>query len=145
MNDDDLADWPTGRLLSVAARRLEHAWEQVLAEHGLTHAGLIALHCLADEPQYQREIARRCRVTDQTMSRTLDRLAELGCITRHRDAADQRRTQVRITETGRQRYQAVVQQERSDPRLIAGLDDQSELRRHLLALIAHLERSGPSH
>ena len=43
-------DWPTGRLLSTAARLVEHAWVEALEQLGLSHAGLIVLHVLGQGP-----------------------------------------------------------------------------------------------
>lgn len=42
----DLNDWTTPRLLSTAARLIEHAWNERLAVLGLTHAGVIVLEVL---------------------------------------------------------------------------------------------------
>ena len=38
MSSDGLDDWPTGRLLSTAARLVEHSWEKVLRSQDMTHA-----------------------------------------------------------------------------------------------------------
>ena len=35
---EDPASWPTGRLLSTAARLVEHAWAEHLESVGITHA-----------------------------------------------------------------------------------------------------------
>ena len=75
-----MGEWPTGRLLSTASRLVEHAWLDALAEHGLSHAGLIALHLVGEEPTNQTDLATRARVENQTMSRTLDRLEREGFI-----------------------------------------------------------------
>ncbi|WP_414171252.1 MarR family winged helix-turn-helix transcriptional regulator [Clavibacter tessellarius] len=72
--EDELASWPTGRLLSTAARAVEHAWAEALTTLGVTHAGLIALHLLRDGPLSQIQLARSAHVETQTMSRTLERL-----------------------------------------------------------------------
>lgn len=45
----DLEQWPTGRLLTTAARLVEHAWNERLVDIGVTHAGVIALGALADQ------------------------------------------------------------------------------------------------
>ena len=66
-------DWPTGRLLSTAARVVEHAWSARLEQLGLTHAGLVALHLLQEGPRSQTDLARAGRVQLQTMARTVDR------------------------------------------------------------------------
>ena len=86
---DDLTSWPTGRLLSTAARLVEGAWAARLAEQGLTHDGLMALHELGQsQPLPVLELASRCQVTPQTMTRTLDRLERDGLVRRERAAGD---------------------------------------------------------
>lgn len=96
----DVGSWPTGRLLSVAARLVEGRFDRFLHGLGLTHAGLICLHHLAAGPMSQRQLAHRCRVTDQTMSRTVERLARTGHVDRSADLQDRRRTVVGITPLG---------------------------------------------
>ncbi|GAA2752167.1 MarR family winged helix-turn-helix transcriptional regulator [Amnibacterium kyonggiense] len=93
-------DWPTGRLLSTAARLVEHAWAERLETVGLTHAGLIALHLLGDGARSQTDLARAARVQLQTMARTLERLERHGHVTRERDDADARRVLVSRTPAG---------------------------------------------
>ncbi|OAP24073.1 MULTISPECIES: MarR family winged helix-turn-helix transcriptional regulator [Amycolatopsis] len=88
----ELASWPTGRLLAVAARLVEQRWTAVLAELGLTHTGLIVLHLLGEGPLAQRALARRCEVTDQTMSRTLERLSREEFVARAPDPAGSSRS-----------------------------------------------------
>jgi DNA-binding MarR family transcriptional regulator len=97
---DPMADWPTGRLLSTAARLVEHAWANALEKQGLTHAGLIALHMLDAGALGQTELARRARVENQTMSRTIERLEREGFVTRAADAKDRRRQVVTRTDAG---------------------------------------------
>ena len=41
--------WPTNRLLSTAARLVEHAWNESLASLGITHAGVMVLDVLQAE------------------------------------------------------------------------------------------------
>lgn len=82
MTSDGMDEWPTGRLLSTAARLVEHSWEDILRSQNMTHAGLISLHTIADRPASQRDIAKASRVTDQTISRTIDRLERAGYVTR---------------------------------------------------------------
>ena len=89
--EDQLASWPTGRLLSTAARAVEHAWAEALATLGVTHAGLIALHLLRDGPLSQIQLARSAHVETQTMSRTLERLEREGLVSRAPDPDDRRR------------------------------------------------------
>ncbi|HEY3466153.1 MAG TPA: MarR family transcriptional regulator [Amycolatopsis sp.] len=137
--EPDLSTWPTGRLLSVAARLVEQRWVTVLADLGLTHAGLIALHTLGDGPLPQRTLAQRCQVTDQTMSRTLDRLAKAGFVTRTPDPADARRHLTRLTPRGKAVHERAV---RAEPALLGVLGDDSAFRAGLLELITRLSASG---
>ena len=97
---DPMADWPTGRLLSTAARLVENAWAEALEKQGLTHAGLIALHLLEGGSLSQTELAKRARVENQTMSRTIERLEREGFVARTPDAADRRRQVVARTDAG---------------------------------------------
>ncbi|MFP7761330.1 MarR family winged helix-turn-helix transcriptional regulator [Marisediminicola sp. LYQ134] len=103
---DDVHDWPTGRLLSTAARLVEHAWSEALESIGLTHAGLIVLHLLGAGPLNQTELARAARVEAQTMSRTIHRLERDGFVRRTLDPADARRRSVERTDAGTEVWRA---------------------------------------
>lgn len=104
-DDDGMAAWPTGRLLSTAARMVEHAWIEALDREGLTHAGLIVLHLLESGPLSQTELAARARVETQTMSRTVERLERDGLVSRSRASADRRRLVVSTTAAGHEAWQ----------------------------------------
>lgn len=133
--EPDLGTWPTGRLLAVAARLVEHRWAAVLDGMGLTHAGLIALHTLRDGPLPQRTLAQRCQVTDQTISRTLDRLAKAGYVTRTPDPADARRHVTQLTAHGRDVHERAV---RAEPAVLGDLGEDDAFRAGLLQVIARL-------
>ena len=133
--EPDLSTWPTGRLLAVAARLVEHRWAAVLDGMGLTHAGLIALHTLRDGPLPQRTLAQRCQVTDQTISRTLDRLAKAGFVTRTPDPADARRHVTQLTARGRAVHERAV---RAEPAVLGDLGEDAAFRAGLLQVIARL-------
>lgn len=136
---EDSRDWPTGRLLSTAARLVEHAWNERLAEHGLTHAGVIALHVLGDGPLPQTQLAGRCRVEDQTMSRTLERLERDGYVTRDRDTQDRRRVLVTRTAEGSSALAAASQGEAD---LVGGdLADEAGFRAQLVRIIRAHDRT----
>ncbi|WP_216205065.1 MarR family winged helix-turn-helix transcriptional regulator [Amycolatopsis aidingensis] len=140
--DSGIESWPTGRLLSVAARLVEARWAVLLDQLGLSHAGLVALHLLGTEGLAQSALARRCRVTDQTMSRTLDRLHRSGFVERTADPADGRRTLVRATEAGREVHRRAAEAERHDPVVQAALGQDERFRRRLLHIVTEL---GPEH
>ena len=97
---DAMSEWPTGRLLGIASRLVEHAWFDALASLDLTHAGMIVLHLLEDGPATQASLAARARVEAQTMSRTVDRLEREGYVERHSDPTDRRRRVVERTARG---------------------------------------------
>jgi DNA-binding MarR family transcriptional regulator len=127
-----MAEWPTGRLLATAARLVEHAWLEALDELGLSHAGLVALHLLGEEPTNQTALAERARVENQTMSRTLDRLEREGFVARERDPRDRRRHIVRRTAAGARAWEAARTLEED---VFPELADADALRDTLLDLI----------
>lgn len=133
---DDIGSWPTGRLLSVAARVVEGRFDAYLHSLGLTHAGLIALHHLAGGPLSQRQVAALCRVTDQTISRTVEHLRQAGYVERRPDERDRRRMLVRITPDGERVLAAARHEERSSDHLMGALDDYDWFREQLIKLIA---------
>jgi len=127
-----MSEWPTGRLLSTAARLVEHAWAEALEQQGLTHAGLIALHLLDSGALSQTDLARRARVENQTMSRTVERLEREGLVTRTPDQSDRRRQLVTRTEAG----QAVWARTRGlEAEVFPRLADPQDLRNTLLEII----------
>lgn len=127
-----MSRWPTGRLLSTAARLVEHAWVDALDSLGLTHAGLIALHLLDTGPLSQTELARAARVETQTMSRTVERLERQGFVVREPDARDRRRQVVTRTESGTRAWGATRTLEAE---VFPDLEDPTALRETLLAII----------
>ncbi len=129
---DSMTLWPTGRLLSTAARLVEHAWVDALDRLGLTHAGIIALHLLEDGPLSQTELAHAARVETQTMSRTVERLEREGFVAREADVGDRRRRVVTRTDAGRRAWEATRSLEAE---VFPDLDDQVALRGTLLAII----------
>ena len=136
----DLKNWPVPRLLSTAARLMEHRWNDQLAELKLTHAGLIALEVLAGEGEMtQAQLAGRVRVQAQTMGQTLARLEANGHILRVRNQEDRRRQWVSISEEGQV---AVKEAGRLEQLLIGSDEDQmSGLKEQLTGIIRALGNS----
>lgn len=128
--------WPTGRLISAVARRIERDWDAHLAGWDLNHASLPVLYLLAGGPRSQRELAGASGVTEQTMSRIIARLDRTGYIERRAHTLDRRRYEVVLTESGRQALA-----EAGDPRVaeqmsIRGLSRaQVEQLRQILAVM----------
>ncbi|WP_120519570.1 MarR family winged helix-turn-helix transcriptional regulator [Arthrobacter celericrescens] len=109
----DIERWPTGRLLSTAARLVEHDWNEKLSSLGLTHAGVIALEVLAVKgPITQVLLAQIVRVQAQTMGKTLSRLEAHGYIERSRSLSDRRSQIVCLSEAGTQVLDAAERLER---------------------------------
>ena len=99
----DMEHWPTGRLLSTAARLVEHAWNEKLVRIGVTHAGVIALGVLDSQGSMtQSHLAQIVRVQAQTMGKTLARLESHGHVARVRNDLDRRSHLVSITPQGRE-------------------------------------------
>ena len=97
----DMEHLPTGRLLSTAARLVEHAWNERLVRIGVTHAGVIALGVLDSQgPMTQAHLAQIVRVQAQTMGKTLSRLESHGHVVRVRNDLDRRSHMVSITPEG---------------------------------------------
>ncbi|HLS26612.1 MAG TPA: MarR family transcriptional regulator [Beutenbergiaceae bacterium] len=132
--------WPTGRLLSAAARRVERAWDAYLEEWGLTHASVPVLVVLTRGSFSQREIAAQMHVTEQSIGRVLRGLQELGYITREPHASDRRRRLVTLTQAGRDALIALDQ-----AHVVEGLigqslspDETARLRHLLVRMLADL-------
>jgi MarR family transcriptional regulator, organic hydroperoxide resistance regulator len=96
----DMDSWHLGRLLTAAARMLEQAFDADIAELGITHAGVRVLDVLGDGALPQHEVAIRCQVQDQTLSRIIDRLERDGHVARRRDGKDRRKVFVERTGAG---------------------------------------------
>jgi DNA-binding MarR family transcriptional regulator len=133
----DMDHWPTGRLLSTAARLVEHSWNEKLGAIGLTHAGVIAIEVLdAQGPMTQAQLAQYVRVQAQTMGKTLSRLESHGHIVRVRSTSDRRSHVVSLTEQGKEAVAAAVEMERSV--LASASIDPDLLRQELQAVVREL-------
>jgi DNA-binding MarR family transcriptional regulator len=140
----DPGDWPVGRLLSAAARRIEREWNTHLATWDLNHASLpVLLHLLA-HPRSQRELAHVCGVTEQTMSRILARMERTGYITRAPDRVDRRRSVITITDTGRSVATFAADPRPAEAMTTRGLTPgQADQLRGLLAIVVRAHENHP--
>ncbi|MDO5618346.1 MarR family winged helix-turn-helix transcriptional regulator [Kocuria sp.] len=131
------SQWPTNRLLSTAARLVEHAWNERLASLGVTHAGVMALDVLAvNGGLTQARLAQEVRVQAQTMGKTLHRLEIHGHVSRSRNANDRRSHLVVITEEGRR---VLTEATRMEQDLIGdGSLSDDQLRRSLAHIVTTL-------
>ncbi|MGY4642795.1 MarR family winged helix-turn-helix transcriptional regulator [Cellulomonas sp. URHB0016] len=138
----DPAHWPVGRLLSAAARRVERDWDTHLAGWDLNHASQPALIHLVRSPLSQRELAARCGVTEQTMSKVVARLERTGYATRSRHSDDRRRHVVSITDAGRRALVDASDRALAEQLVTRGLTPaQVDQLRTLLAVVARPDGS----
>ncbi|MGO4582847.1 MarR family winged helix-turn-helix transcriptional regulator [Arthrobacter sp. 2RAF6] len=139
----DIERWPTGRLLSTAARLVEHAWDENLRAIGLTHAGVIALEVLsATGPITQTTLAQIVRVQAQTMGQTLSRLEAHGHVSRRRSSEDRRVHVVSLTDAGTEALERAVE---SEQQVLAQVSiDTSMFRQELKTVVRELaDRQAP--
>ena len=129
--------WPTGRLLSAAARRVERAWNSYLERWGLSHASVPVLVVLTRGPKSQREIAANMHVAEQTMGRILRHLQEQGYITRERHTNDRRRRVVALTGNGREALEELDQAQTVEGLIGDALppEEVAQLRRLLIRMV----------
>ncbi|WP_307843989.1 MarR family winged helix-turn-helix transcriptional regulator [Sanguibacter suaedae] len=135
---EDPSTWPTGRLLSHVARRLEREWNAHLEQWHLNHASLPVLLALLRSDHSQRELAAASDVTEQTMSRTVARLERTGYVTRVTSPSDARRHVVRLTDAGRTTVTHAAQVGPGEDIVARGLrpDQVTALREILVTMVA---------
>ncbi len=136
----DPAPWATGRLLSTAARLVEHAWDAHLERWGLNHSGYAVLWMLSAGPRSQRELAQAMQVEDQTMSRVLDRLERHGHVGRRRSTRDRRRVEVSLTEAGRAAAAEAGSGDAAEQLFAGTVQDLPALRAELVRVVDVLSR-----
>jgi len=128
--------------LYAATRAVTRAYGTLLAETGLTYPQYLALLALwrADGPMTVGELGARLRLDSGTLTPLLKRLESAGHVTRSRDAADERRVRVEVTEAGwqlRERVAGVPLELFSTLGLETG--DAAELRRLLTRVVERLD------
>jgi len=107
MNDARLSDVPEpfpvpiGLRLNQAARAVERAFDEALAEAGGTlPVWLILLNLKIHKPANQQELAKAVGVREATLTHHLNAMDARGLITRTRDAANRRFQVVTLTGAG---------------------------------------------
>jgi DNA-binding MarR family transcriptional regulator len=123
------------------ARHLDIARRSAFASHELETWEFDVLSALRRVgPPFQLTpgaLLRATLVTSGTMTNRIDRLAEAGLVRREPDPRDRRGVLVTLTEDGRERVDAALEDLlRGERKLLAGLDDSQ--REHLSALLRTL-------
>ena len=134
----ELSGWATGRLLSTAARLVEHEWDAHLDRWGLNHSGFAVLWMVSSGSLSQRELAQAMQVEDQTMSRVLERLERHGHVLRERSTADRRRVEVSLSDTGRAALVEAGSDDAAERLLVGAVEDLPALRTQLVQVVAAL-------
>jgi DNA-binding MarR family transcriptional regulator len=107
LTDHELAAWRG--LLQIHARVTQQLDAQMHAEHGLSVSAYEVLMFLADAPAHRMrmsDIAERVLLSRSGCTRLVDRLMELGYLTRCADASDGRGLYAQLTEAGLDRARA---------------------------------------
>jgi DNA-binding MarR family transcriptional regulator len=133
----DLEEWSTSRLLTTAARLVDHAWNERLLDLGITHAGYTTLGVLARQGTMTgARLAQTVHVQAQTIGKTLEKLERRGFISRMRDSVDRRSHRVTITAAG---LDALASAENIERTLMTGEGLESfELRSLLRSIVGEL-------
>lgn len=143
MTEFSSAEWPTGRLVSAVARRIERDWNAHLARWGLNHASLPVLYLLAGGPRSQQQLAADSGVTQQTMSRIVARLERLGHVVRRPHVSDARRNDVVLTDQGRRTLAEAGDPEVAEQLGVDGLTERQVHRLREILMIMLAEQAGP--
>ncbi len=87
--------------LYAASRSITSAYRDGLAGLGLTYPQFVTLLVLWETDDITvKQLGQRLHLDSGTLSPLLKRLETLGLITRHRATEDERRVQIRLTESG---------------------------------------------
>jgi MarR family transcriptional regulator, transcriptional regulator for hemolysin len=116
---------PIGLRLNQAARVVERAFDEALAEAGGTlPVWLILLNLKIAKPGTQRDLAEAVGIKEATLTHHLNAMDARGLITRKRDAANRRVHVVELTEEGEAAFRRLREAAMTfDARLRQGLSD----------------------
>lgn len=130
-------DWEAVRLLSTAARLVRREIDNRLREVGLTQERVTVLRVLvSDGPMKRAELARRLRITAQTLGTSLVAMSRQGLVGELPPGAEgTAKRVVDISDYGREMLTQADDIERSG----FSADIRPELRRELISLIRELD------
>jgi MarR family transcriptional regulator, organic hydroperoxide resistance regulator len=130
--------------LYAATRAVTQTYGRLLAEAGITYPQYLTMLALwgAEEPLTVGEVGARLRLDSGTLTPLLKRLEAAGLVVRRRDAEDERRVLLEVTDQG---WQLRDQVAHVPGALVESLSmsakDGAQLRRLLTGLLAHLDES----
>ena len=116
---------PIGLRLNQAARAVERAFDEALAEAGGTlPIWLVLLNLKIHRPANQKDLAEKVGVREATLTHHLNAMDARGLITRTREAANRRIQVVTLTEAGEAAFLRLRSAAMAfDAQLRAGLSD----------------------
>lgn len=128
--------------LYATARAVNRVYGGLLADLGLTYPQYLVLLALweGDEPLAVGDLGARLKLDSGTLSPLVKRLEVAGLVLRRRDAEDERRVLVELTDAGR----ALEERAAAVPARLAGamgleVSDARDLAGRLETLLANLE------
>jgi len=129
----------------AANRAFGRFYQATISESGLTYPQFVILNTLKDaEALTVSDLSARAGVEPNTLSPLLKKMAAHGLITRQRDAVDERRVMITLTDAGRSllaRADAVVQE--GFAQLGLSYAQSGEVVRFLEDLRSRLEKADP--
>jgi DNA-binding MarR family transcriptional regulator len=131
-----------GYLVKRAQAAVHGALEKALSAHGLTVAQYAVLAMLAASPGMSNaELARQAFVTPQSMNEVLKQLETAGLVERHRNPANARVLDARLSASGKRTAEAVDEDVATmEEQMLHGLTatEQRTLIRALSAIVRNL-------
>lgn len=132
--------------LYSASRAVTRAYAPLLEELGLTYPQYVTMLALWEEPDRALsvgDLGTRLHLDSGTLTPLLKRLEHLGLVDRRRDAADERRVLVTVTDAGLAlRERAASVPGRIFPRFGMDLGEIIRLREELTRIVELIESSG---
>ena len=120
--DQKVEDWELLAQFAQAYRSLSDAFMDQIAMHRAQAKVLCKL--FVQDGITQSEIAQQLSIQGATVTGMLQRMEEVGLISRQRDADDNRLVRVYLTETGREKERFIAEQFLKLERAVfAGFDD----------------------
>jgi len=94
--------------MHTTVRAFDAVYRELLSEHGLSYPQYIALMAVAEHgPLTVSRLGEHLRLDSGTLSPLLKRMESAGLVERVRDAEDERRVLVSVTDGGRDRLAAL--------------------------------------
>jgi len=139
-----MAEWPVGRLFSIAARLATVTGVRVLERHGVSPSGFAILRALLSRDGLKSsEVADMMFTTPATVTSVVDTLQRDGYVERRRDQGDRRVVRLHLTDRGRAHIADTQRELTGDFRALYDFVDPADEPAIHRFLLAAIERFGP--